>query len=70
MFYRYRKKSSQIEPKYSLLDPRNGPKRSFFLLEDTRAKHNLLILEKPKESYNVSFLGPMKFLGIGRSLIK
>jgi hypothetical protein len=31
---------------------------------------NLLILEDPKDSSNVSFLGPMEFIGIGRSPIK
>jgi hypothetical protein len=31
---------------------------------------NLLILEGPKESSNVSFLGPTEFIGIGRSPIK
>jgi hypothetical protein len=31
---------------------------------------NLLILEDPTDSSNVSFLGPMEFIGIGRSPIK
>jgi len=31
---------------------------------------NLLILEDPKDSSNVSFLGPMKFIGIGRCPVK
>jgi hypothetical protein len=31
---------------------------------------NLLILEDSKDSSNVSFLGPMEFIGIGRSPVK
>jgi hypothetical protein len=31
---------------------------------------NLLILEDQKDSSNVSFLGPMEFIGIGRRPIK
>jgi hypothetical protein len=31
---------------------------------------NLLILEDPKDSSNVSVLGPMEFIGIGRSPVK
>jgi hypothetical protein len=31
---------------------------------------NLLILEDPKSSSNVSFLGPMEFIGIGRNPVK
>jgi hypothetical protein len=31
---------------------------------------NLLILEDPTDSSNVSSLGPMEFIGIGRSPIK
>jgi len=31
---------------------------------------NLLILEDLDDSSNVSFLGPMEFIGIGRSLVK
>jgi hypothetical protein len=31
---------------------------------------NLLILEDSKDSSNVSFLGPMEFIGIGRSPLK
>jgi len=26
---------------------------------------NLLVLEEPKDSSNVAFLGPMKFIGVG-----
>jgi len=31
---------------------------------------NLLILEDSDDSSNVSFLSPMEFIGIGRSLVK
>jgi len=31
---------------------------------------NILIKEDPKDSFNVSFIGPMEFIGIGRSLEK
>jgi hypothetical protein len=43
----------------------------FFPIGRYRSKTiNLLTLEDPKDSYNVSFLGPMEFIGIGRTPVK
>jgi len=50
---------------YSLSDPRKNSQRSFFSFGRYRSGTiNLLILEDSDDSSNVSFLGPMEFIGI------